>query len=44
LLVYYIYERLLLNLISGAAAAATVLLAIALVLVYIQLRTWVEEN
>jgi multiple sugar transport system permease protein len=45
LLVYYIYEQAFAQFDFGyAAAAATVLLAIALLLVYLQLRTWGEEN
>jgi len=45
LLVYYIYEQAFAQFDFGyAAAAATVLLAIALLLVYFQLRTWGEEN
>jgi len=44
LLVYYIYEQAFAQFDFGyAAAAATVLLAIALLLVYLQLRTWGEE-
>ncbi|WP_017314392.1 carbohydrate ABC transporter permease [Mastigocladopsis repens] len=45
LLVYYIYQEAFAQFDFGyAAAAATVLLAITLVLVYLQLRTWGEEN
>ncbi|MBR8839299.1 MAG: sugar ABC transporter permease [Stigonema ocellatum SAG 48.90 = DSM 106950] len=45
LLVYYIYEEAFGQFDFGyAAAAATVLLAVTLVLVYLQLRTWGEEN
>jgi len=45
LLVYYIYEQAFAQFDFGyAAAAATVLLAIALLLVYLQLRTWGEES
>ncbi|NJM68805.1 MAG: sugar ABC transporter permease [Scytonema sp. RU_4_4] len=45
LLVYYIYQEAFGQFDFGyAAAAATVLLAITLVLVYLQLRTWGEEN
>jgi multiple sugar transport system permease protein len=44
LLVYYIYEQAFAQFDFGyAAAAATVLLAITLVLVYLQLRVWGEE-
>jgi multiple sugar transport system permease protein len=44
LLVYYIYDQAFAQFDFGyAAAAATVLLAIALLLVYLQLRTWGEE-
>ncbi|MBD2167277.1 sugar ABC transporter permease [Calothrix membranacea FACHB-236] len=44
LLVYYIYQEAFGQFDFGyAAAAATVLLAITLVLVYLQLRTWGEE-
>jgi multiple sugar transport system permease protein len=44
LLVYYIYQEAFGQFDFGyAAAAATVLLAFALVLVYFQLRTWEEE-
>jgi len=42
LLVYYIYEHFAQFDFGYAAAAATVLLAIALLLVYLQLRTWGE--
>lgn len=43
-LVYYIYEQAFALFDFGyAAAAATVLLAFTLVLVYLQLRTWEEE-
>ncbi|WP_414584010.1 carbohydrate ABC transporter permease [Scytonema sp. PCC 10023] len=45
LLVYYIYQEAFGQFDFGyAAAAATVLLAITLVLVYLQLRTWGEES
>jgi multiple sugar transport system permease protein len=45
LLVYYIYQEAFGQFDFGyAAAAATVLLAIALILVYLQLRTWGEER
>jgi multiple sugar transport system permease protein len=45
LLVYYIYQEAFGQFDFGyAAAAATVLLAVTLVLVYLQLRTWGEEN
>lgn len=45
LLVYYIYQEAFAQFDFGyAAAAATVLLAIALFLVYLQLRTWREES
>lgn len=45
LLVYYIYQEAFAQFDFGyAAAAATVLLAIALLLVYLQLRTWREES
>lgn len=45
LLVYYIYQEAFGQFDFGyAAAAATVLLGVALVLVYLQLRTWGEEN
>ncbi len=45
LLVYYIYEEAFSRFEFGyAAAAATVLLGITLVLVYFQLRTWGEER
>lgn len=44
-LVYYIYQEAFGQFDFGyAAAAATVLLAVALVLVYLQLRTWREEG
>ena len=44
-LVYYIYEEAFAQFDFGyAAAAATVLLAVALLLVYLQLRTWGEES
>ncbi|MBW4677114.1 MAG: sugar ABC transporter permease [Desmonostoc geniculatum HA4340-LM1] len=44
LLVYYIYQEAFAQFDFGyAAAAATVLLAVTLVLVYLQLRTWGEE-
>ena len=44
LLVYYIYQEAFALFDFGyAAAAATVLLGIALILVYLQLRTWDEE-
>ena len=44
LLVYYIYEQAFAQFDFGyAAAAATVLLAVALLLVYFQLRTWDED-
>jgi multiple sugar transport system permease protein len=45
LLVYYIYQEAFGQFDFGyAAAAATVLLGVTLVLVYLQLRTWGEEN
>ena len=45
LLVYYIYEEAFGQFDFGyAAAAATVLLAVTLVLVYLQLRTWGEQS
>ncbi|MBW4479844.1 MAG: sugar ABC transporter permease [Tolypothrix brevis GSE-NOS-MK-07-07A] len=45
LLVYYIYQEAFGQFDFGyAAAAATVLLAVTLVLVYLQLRTWGEES
>ena len=45
LLVYYIYQEAFGQFDFGyAAAAATVLLAITMVLVYFQLRTWDEES
>ncbi|KJH72994.1 carbohydrate ABC transporter permease [Aliterella atlantica] len=45
LLVYYIYQEAFGQFDFGyAAAAATILLAIALLLVYLQLRTWGEET
>lgn len=45
LLVYYIYDQAFAQFDFGyAAAAATVLLSVTLVLVYLQLRTWGEEN
>lgn len=45
LLVYYIYQEAFNQFDFGyAAAAATVLLAVTLVLVYLQLRTWGEES
>lgn len=45
LLVYYIYEEAFAQFDFGyAAAAATVLLVVALLLVYLQLRTWGEES
>lgn len=45
LLVYYIYDQAFAQFDFGyAAAAATVLLAVTLVLVYLQLRTWGEEE
>jgi multiple sugar transport system permease protein len=44
LLVYYIYDQAFAQFDFGyAAAAATILLAVALLLVYLQLRTWGEE-
>ena len=44
LLVYYVYQEAFSRFEFGyAAAAATVLLGITLVLVYVQLRTWDEE-
>ncbi len=44
LLVFYIYQEAFAQFDFGyAAAAATVLLGITLVLVYLQLRTWTEE-
>lgn len=44
LLVYYIYDQAFAQFDFGyAAAAATVLLAITLILVYLQLRVWGEE-
>jgi multiple sugar transport system permease protein len=45
LLVYYIYQEAFGQFDFGyAAAAATVLLAVTLMLVYLQLRTWSDEN
>ncbi|MFK0733777.1 MAG: carbohydrate ABC transporter permease [Gloeotrichia echinulata GP01] len=45
LLVYYIYQEAFGQFDFGyAAAAATVLLAVTLILVYLQLRTWGEER
>jgi multiple sugar transport system permease protein len=45
LLVYYIYQEAFAQFDFGyAAAAATVLLGITLILVYLQLRSWREEN
>lgn len=45
LLVYYIYDQAFAQFDFGyAAAAATVLLAVTLLLVYLQLRVWGEEN
>lgn len=45
LLVYYIYQEAFAQFDFGyAAAAATVLLAIALLLVYLQLKTWEQET
>lgn len=45
ILVYYIYQEAFGQFDFGyAAAAATVLLAVAFLLVYIQLRTWGEES
>ncbi|BAY42951.1 sugar ABC transporter permease [Scytonema sp. HK-05] len=45
LLVYYIYQEAFGQFDFGyAAAAATVLLAVTLVLVYLQLRTWGDES
>lgn len=45
LLVYYIYDQAFAQFDFGyAAAAATVLLAVTLLLVYLQLRTWGEET
>lgn len=45
LLVYYIYDQAFAQFDFGyAAAAATVLLAVTLVLVYLKLRTWGEEG
>jgi multiple sugar transport system permease protein len=45
LLVYYIYQEAFAQFDFGyAAAAATVLLAVTLLLVYLQLRTWGEER
>ncbi|MUL38289.1 carbohydrate ABC transporter permease [Gloeocapsopsis dulcis] len=45
LLVYYIYQEAFAQFDFGyAAAAATVLLAVALILVYLQLRTWSEDT
>lgn len=45
LLVYYIYEQAFAQFDFGyAAAAATFLMAIALILVYLQLKVWGEEN
>ncbi|BAZ10363.1 binding-protein-dependent transport systems inner membrane component [Calothrix sp. NIES-4071] len=44
LLVFYIYQEAFAQFDFGyAAAAATVLLAITLILVYLQLKTWTEE-
>lgn len=45
LLVYYIYQEAFAQFDFGyAAAAATVLLAVTLLLVYLQLKTWGEES
>lgn len=45
ILVYYIYQEAFAQFDFGyAAAAATVLLAVSLLLVYLQLRTWGEEG
>ena len=45
LLVYYIYQEAFAQFDFGyAAAAATVLLVLALLLVYFQLRTWGDES
>lgn len=45
LLVYYIYQEAFARFDFGyAAAAATVLLMVTLVLVYLQLRSWEDEN
>ncbi len=45
LLVYYIYQEAFAQFDFGyAAAAATVLLVVTMVLLYLQLRTWGEEN
>lgn len=45
ILVYYIYQEAFAQFDFGyAAAAATVLLAVTLLLVYLQLRTWGEES
>ncbi|NJL63155.1 MAG: sugar ABC transporter permease [Methylacidiphilales bacterium] len=45
LLVFYIYQEAFSQFDFGyAAAAATVLLAITLILVYLQLRTWTEDS
>jgi multiple sugar transport system permease protein len=45
LLVYYIYQEAFGQFDFGyAAAAATVLLAVTLLMVYLQLRTWAEDN
>jgi len=45
LLVYYIYQEAFGQFDFGyAAAAATVLLAIAFILVYLQLQTWEEDS
>jgi multiple sugar transport system permease protein len=44
LLVYYIYQEAFAQFDFGyAAAAATVLLAVTMILVYLQLQTWGEE-
>ncbi|NJL84910.1 MAG: sugar ABC transporter permease [Leptolyngbyaceae cyanobacterium SM1_1_3] len=45
ILVYYIYEQAFAQFDLGyAAAAATILMAIALLLVYVQMRTWDKET
>jgi multiple sugar transport system permease protein len=45
LMVYYIYQEAFAQFDFGyAAAAATVLFAVTLILVYLQLQTWREEN
>ncbi len=45
LMVYYIYQEAFAQFDFGyAAAAATVLFAVTLILVYLQLQTWKEES